>query len=64
MTDAHIIWNSTLGKAMGRMTVTSPLGWVDEQFAYLFVDADAANLAASAYNLDRFEVIPVTALAV
>ena len=63
MTDAHIIWNGTLGKAMGRMNVHSPLGWVDEQFAYLFVDADAANLAASAYGLDEFEVVSVTAMA-
>jgi hypothetical protein len=51
MTDAYIIWNGNLGKAMGRTTVTSMLGWVDERFAYLFEDADAATLAASAHNL-------------
>jgi len=57
-----IIWNSQKARAVGRMSLTAPLGWVREQFAHTFDSEDAAHGAASSLNLTRYEVVPVTTL--
>jgi len=44
----HIIVNPE-GQAVGRMTVTSPLGWVEPQHAYTFATVTRDVLAIAAH---------------
>ena len=41
-----IVTNTRTGQAMGRTSISSPVGWVDPVFAATFDDADVATWAA------------------
>jgi hypothetical protein len=56
----YIVWNGKLGKALGRSTISAPMGWTFEQHAATFDTPQGARLAAELSGLIAgFEIIGV-----
>jgi len=59
----YIVWNGRTGKALGRSTISAPLGWTFEQHAYLFDTPEQARRASELAGVHAgFEIIGVSTL--
>lgn len=56
----YIVWNGKLGKALGRSSISSPLGWTFEQHASTFDTPEQARRAAELSGIIAgFEILGV-----
>jgi hypothetical protein len=59
----YLVWNGRTGKALGRSSISAPLGWTFEQHAYCFDTPEQARQAAQlAGVIAGFEILGVNTL--